>query len=219
MLRRGVDVAPDAFGDQLDELLGYLAEDGTPRSPRPASIVAIPVNVPPPDIFVLSSSDHGAGVAAKRGLGFAFAHHMSPLDTVSQIARYRASFEPSKFRKEPYAIASMSVICAETDEAAGALASSGRLALVRMMQGQRDLPLASVEEARAYVFDDEELAVLAAFETHAVVGGPGHVRAKLRAFIRASDVDEIMVLTLVHDVEARRRSYSLVAEILAGLVL
>lgn len=216
-LRRDLQIGPERFEEQLRELLDFLTEAGGPRPARPSNVVAIPAGVPAPEIFILSSSDHGASVAGANGLGLAFAHHMNPADAISEISRYRALFRPSSLRSRPYTIASMSVIVAESDARADALASSARLALVRMMQGQRDLPLASEEEASSYAFDDEERAVLAAFEPSAVIGGPARVRALLEAFVAASGVDEIMIVTNVHDHAARCESYSRAAEIVASL--
>ncbi len=216
-LRRGLDLGPEVFPEQLRSLISLLSERRGPRPPRPADIIAVPAGVGSPELFLLSSSDYGAAVAGELGLGFAFAHHMSPRDAVSEIARYRAAFRPSQFLATPYAIASMNVIVGSSDEEATELASSGRLALLRMMQGQRDLPLPSVEEALAYPYDDDERAVLAAFAPNALVGSQAQVRAELCAFVEASRVDEIMVLAMIHDAEARRRSLGRVAEIVRTL--
>ncbi|HUR18720.1 MAG TPA: hypothetical protein VMZ51_07275 [Acidimicrobiales bacterium] len=45
-----------------------------------------------------------------------------------------------------------------------------------------------------------------------VLGDPAKVRAALLAIAEAFGVDELVVLTVCHDPEARRRSYELVAE-------
>lgn len=216
-LRRNAPIGPEHFEEQLSELLALFDETEAPRPARPSSVIAIPAGVPSPKVFILSSSDHGAGLASERGLGFAFAHHMSNTEAASEIRRYRALFRPSRFAARPYAIVSMSVIVAETEERAQALAASGRVALVRMMQGQRDLPLPSMEEALAYPFDEEERAVLAAFEPNAVVGSAADVRERLATFVEESGVDEIMIMTMIHDHAARCESYTRAAEIVASL--
>ena len=50
----------------------------------------------------------------------------------------------------------------------------------------------------------------------AFAGTPNAVVARLTETAAALDVDEVVVLTTVHDAEARRRSYALLAEA-AGL--
>ena len=44
-----------------------------------------------------------------------------------------------------------------------------------------------------------------------MVGSPATVRAGLEALARDYDAEEVMVVTIVHDHEARRRSYELIA--------
>ena len=45
-----------------------------------------------------------------------------------------------------------------------------------------------------------------------VVGGPESVHRRLSDMAAAHEVDELVVVTLVHDPAARRRSYELLAE-------
>ncbi|MFN5452816.1 MAG: LLM class flavin-dependent oxidoreductase, partial [Bradyrhizobium sp.] len=44
------------------------------------------------------------------------------------------------------------------------------------------------------------------------VGSPATVRAKLDPMIAASQADELMVITAIFDHDARKRSYSLLAD-------
>ncbi len=46
-----------------------------------------------------------------------------------------------------------------------------------------------------------------------VVGAPEQVRSRLEALVRAHQADELVVLTITHDLPARLRSYELVAEV------
>ncbi|APR86568.1 Luciferase-like monooxygenase [Minicystis rosea] len=207
--------APPSAADisaQIDALCGYLDAETTPREPFSTSIIAAPMGVDSPDLWMLGSSDAGASFAAERGLGFAFAHHFNPHQAVEMMQAYRRDFRPSARRSTPYAILAVSVVCAESDAAAEGLASSNDLAGVRMAQGKRDLPLPSVEEALAHTYDeDEENLRLLHREWH-VVGGVDRVRETLRALVEATGADELMVMTHVHDHAARLRSYTLLAE-------
>src|SRR5512141_1258340 len=71
-LRRTLASDPDAFPQDVHELMGYFA-------PAPgAAIRAVPgagLHVP---IYILGSSTFGALVAARMGLPFAFASHFAP---------------------------------------------------------------------------------------------------------------------------------------------
>jgi luciferase family oxidoreductase group 1 len=213
-LRRGEAFTSDDFPPLLEELLSYLAPDDVPRPPFSTNTIAIPANVPAPELYVLSSSGFGAQVAARRGLGLAFAHHMNPRDAVEAVKRYRASFEPSDHRSVPYAIMSVGVVCASDAAEARELAAAGELAMLRFAQGKRDLPLPSVEEAAAHSWDADENALRRMYRRAPIVGDVDRVAGALRTLVEQSGVDELMLLTMTHDQAARRRSYALVAEAL-----
>jgi luciferase family oxidoreductase group 1 len=226
-LRRSRDApGPDAFPQQLAELVGYLDEEGPPRPAFSPTIRAIPVNVPSPELWLLGSGDSGGAVlAAERGLGFAFAHYMNPEDAVGVLRRYREAFVPSPRRPAPWAILAVAVVCAEDDASAEALAASSELSMVWFLQGIRDRPLPSVEEALAYRYDEHEQALVGGnrarpgepvgLDSHRLVGGAPRVRERLLALVESSGADEVMVRTPVHDPAARKRSYELLARALA----
>jgi luciferase family oxidoreductase group 1 len=205
----------DDFPERLGELEEYLADDASPRASFSGTIRAIPTNVPPPEMWLLGSGDAGSALlAAERGLGFAYAHHINPADAIPALRGYRSAFVPSLARPTPWAILAVGVVCAETDREAEELASSGALAMVRFFQGDRDRPLPSVEEARAHVFDEYEESLRVGRRQSTLVGGVARVGEELKALVTASGADEVMVLTHVHSHEARKRSYALVAEAL-----
>ena len=215
-LRRSREaLAVDDFPEQLAELTRYLDDEGPPRTGFTGTIRAIPTNVPPPELWLLGSSDAGGGlIAAERGLGFGYAHHINPEDSVRVMRRYRESFVPSPRRREPWAVLALAAVCAETDAAAERLASSSELAMVRFLQGVRDLPLPTVEEALAHRYDAHEQALLASRGPNLFVGGVARLRERLRALVDATGADEVMVLTHVHEHAARKRSYELLVEAL-----
>ena len=215
-LRRSREaLAVDDFPEQLAELVGYLDDDEPPRAGFSGTIRAIPTNVPSPELWLLGSSEAGGALlAAEHGFGFAFAHHINPDDSVRVLRRYREAFVPSPGRREPWAILALAVICAESDAAAERLASSSELAMVRFLQGIRDRPLPSVDEALAYRYDAHEEALRVGRRAHLLVGGVARVRERLGALAAASGADEVMVLTHVHEHAARKRSYELVAQAL-----
>lgn len=213
-LRRGVHTDPDAFPAQLDALLDHFASDEVPRPAFHPSIVAIPTVTATPELFVLSSSGFGAEVAARYGLGLAFAQHMNPGDAVSIVQRYRKTFTPSPHRPSPYAIVSVSVVCADTRAEAEHLRLSGELAMLRFSQGRRDLPFPTPETAAAHAWTDEQQNLRALFREAPVVGDVDEVASRLSRLAAESGADELMLLTLVHDQVARRRSYERLAETL-----
>ncbi len=121
----------------------------------------------------------------------------------------------SATRRAPWAILALAVVCAKSDADAARLAASGELAMVRSLQGMRDFPMPSVEEALAHEYDEVEEALRAGRGVPVVVGGVARVRERIAELVEASGADEVMVLTHVHEHAARKKSYELVAR--AGL--
>ncbi len=203
----------EGFPQQLDELMTFLAFEPDPTA-RFGPIKAVPIGVKPPPLFLLGSGLEGAEIAARLGVGFAFAHHIVPEHFTAAIRHYRERFQPSAWSSAPYAILATAVVCAASDDATEDLLRCLEVSFLRFGQGLRDLPFPSVEEARAYSFDAEELAFRDAGRGRIVAGGPERVRDALAAMIEASAADELMVTTTIHDHEERKRSYARLAEML-----
>jgi luciferase family oxidoreductase group 1 len=144
-------------------------------------------------------------------MGFAFAHHFASYDAVAALTNYRTRFKPSGWRTTPHGILAVAVVAAETDAEAERLASSMDLNRLRRDRGQY-LPLSSVEEALSYPYTDSERASITRNRSRLFVGSPATLMQKLQPMITESKADELMIITAVYDHEARKRSYSLLAE-------
>ncbi len=144
-------------------------------------------------------------------MGFAFAHHFASYDAVAAMTTYRAHFRPSRWRAAPHAILAVAVVTAETDAEAERLGSSMDLNRLRRDRGQY-LPLPSPEEALAYSYTATDLTSIARNRARFFVGSPATVMQKLQPLITACQPDELMVISAIFDHEARKRSYSLLAE-------
>ena len=207
-LRRSREhLGADGFPEQLGELLALLTTDPDPLV-RFGPLKAVPTGVEPPELYLLGASEESASAAARLGLGYAYAHHFDPNGAEVALLRYRAEFLPCRrLRASPHAIVAVAVACGESDAHADELASSSDLSWVRFGQGLRDLPLPSVEEARAYAFDVEEEQIRRANRARVIVGGTERVGEALRALVSRTKADEIMVTANLHDHEERKRSY------------
>ncbi|HEY8076387.1 MAG TPA: LLM class flavin-dependent oxidoreductase [Labilithrix sp.] len=214
-LRRSRELlGAEGFPEQLDELLRLLTHDPDPNVPFNA-IKAVPTGVPPPEVWLLGSGGDGATLAARRGLGFAFAHHFDPSATIPSLAIYRDGFRAPPWNAEPQVIVATAAICGDDDAHADRLASSGELAWLRFGQGVRDLPLPTPEEALAYAWDEVEEQHRAATRGRQIRGGPARVADALRALAESTGASELMITTHVHDHEERKRSYARIVRALA----
>jgi luciferase family oxidoreductase group 1 len=199
--------APDDFPEQLAELLAYL-DDGLPPDHPFARLAALPGAPERPEPWLLGSSPQSAVWAAQLGLPYAFADFINPAGA-EMAAVYRDRFQPSARLDRPYVCASVSVVCADTDEEAHRLAASGRMTL-RMLRQGRPIPVPPPDKALRYLSDAGASAT--ASGRRGIVGSPGKVRAGLESVAAEYQADETMVVTITYDHAARRRSYELVAE-------
>jgi len=202
-------LSADDFPAQLDELLGFFAGEFPEGHPF-RRVRAVPEDAGTPDIWLLGSSDFSARLAAEQGLAFAFAHHINPLPAVEALRLYHELFRPSAYLSEPRSLIAVSAICAETDEAADELARSADLTWLRFAQGMLG-PLPTVAEATSYPYTEEERAVVRMNRARTFVGSPASVRERLSRLAAEAGVGELMLTTMTHSHEARRRSYELLA--------
>jgi len=206
-LRRSVaGLSAEEFPQQLSQLLGFF------RGAVPG-LVAVPAEGNEPPVWLLGSSGYSAQVAGLLGLPFAFAHHFSSQNTLPALELYRDSFRPGAL-EEPYAMVCASVLVADDDRAARDLALPGGLSFLRLRGGTPG-PVPSVEEAHAYPYSARERAFVEDRLDSQVIGGPATVRAGLQSLLDATQADELMLTTLVHDPADRLRSYELLAELRA----
>lgn len=209
--RRREALTIDDFPEQMAELLAFLSGEFPADHPF-RRVRAIPEGVGLPAIWLLGSSDFSARLAAELGVAFAFAHHINPSPAVHALTLYRERFRPSANLAAPLSMLASSIVCAQTDEEADELARSADLTLLRFAQGKYGGQIPSVAEANAYPYSADEMEVVSANRGRLLVGSPTAVREQLWRLAAETGVEEIMVTTMTHDHEARRRSYELLAE-------
>jgi luciferase family oxidoreductase group 1 len=201
-------LAADDFTEQYAELRGYV-EGFAPGHPF-TGITAMPTGVPLPPVWVLGSSDHGARVAAELGTGYAYAGHFGTLDPAEPVAAYRSAFRPSAHRSAPHALLSVAVVVAADADRAAALARAATLATVRLRLGA-PAPLPTPEEADAHRWTLAERNTAGRLGEHLVVGTGEQVARRLADLALRTGVDELLVVTNVHDPAERAASYELLA--------
>jgi luciferase family oxidoreductase group 1 len=166
-----------------------------------------------PPVWLLGSSDYSAAVAAVLGTGFSFAHFINPAMGDAVVKQYRDTFKPSPTLAQPDANVGVGVVVADTSDEALRLASSVRLWRRRLMRGDPG-PVPTIEEA-LHELGPAALERPRDNERRLIIGNPDEVRVELEELAESYGVDELIVLTIVHDHPARVRSYELLAEAFA----
>lgn len=208
---RGQQRSVDDFPQQLVELLAFLHCDFPAK--HPFSRIRVSPDMPGmPEVWLLGSSLWSASAAAQLGLPYAFAHFIDPHPTRAALEHYFARFTPSKDLSAPRAILALGVVCADTREEAERLLLSARLFRRRIRQGDIR-PIPTPEEAIAELGAEPRPPASEFGEwPRYVVGAPEEVRDQLVDMASVLHVDELMVVTVVHDHRARMRSYELLAK-------
>jgi len=198
------------FGEQIADLAAYV-HDAVPADHPFSDVRAMPAGPSAPDIWLLGSSDQSAAYAAHFGLAFAFAHFINPVGGQMVMRAYKQYFRASEYLPEPTGAVGISVICAETAERAEELAGSIHLWRLKNETGHPG-PVPSLEEVRSYPYTDHDRAIIERNRGRTIVGDPATCRARLEEMAQAYDVDEMIVVTIVHDQAGRFRSYELLAK-------
>lgn len=212
--------SPDDFPEQLTELLAYF-QNALPPHHQFAKLSQLPGRPEVPDVWLLGSSPQSGVWAAELGLPYAFADFINP-GGADIVARYRAELrtqnsdrrtqnpEPETRNPLPSVIVCVWALCADTDEEAARLGASARMAFAKMLQGQ-SIPVPPVDEAVQFLAANGSAADALVRRRRWIVGAPDTVRAGLEAVADEYGADEVMIVTITHDHEARRRSYALIA--------
>jgi luciferase family oxidoreductase group 1 len=202
-LRRNPNSA-ERFPQDVLELQAYFA--GESRVPGVDAIPGKGSNVP---LYILGSSMFGATLAAALGLPYAFASHFAPQMLEAAVAAYRREFRPSAQLDQPYVIAGVNVIAADTPDAAGENLEAVRRNLAIGLFG-RGQPF--TEDLADSLLAGGAGAHVDTMLTYTALGTPGEVREYLDGFIARSGADELIVAHQAASTEARLRSVSLLAE-------
>lgn len=202
--------AAQDFPKEVLKLQAYLSADNYTSHVR-----AIPgegLDIP---IWILGSSTDSARLAAALGLPYAFASHFAPAQFMTAINLYRQNFKPSEHLSEPYVLACVNVVAADTDQDANRLITSLYQMFMGIVTGKRRLLQPPVDDMNDIwdVYEEEQVGQMLACT---FVGNKETLKTDLQLFLDQTGVDEIMATSHIFDHTARLRSYELIAEVFKG---
>lgn len=205
------DTAAENFPAQVRDLLAWLSGAPLIENHPFRGIIAQPTGATTPEVWVLGSSDYGAQVAAYFGLPYCFAHFITEGRGAQEaLDLYRAQYRPSERHPAPHPALCVWAVAADTEEEASRLFTSRELQRLRRDRGEFTA-LPSPEEAMAYPYSEADRARMERRRARSFWGTAATVGAKLRVLGAEAGVEEIAVLTTLHDPVARRHSYMLLA--------
>ena len=195
--------------------------DPTVRPAAPGRVRAIPGEGTDPDAWILGSSVNGARVAGTLGLPFAVASHFAPAQAEAAITTYRGHFgdfaadagaRPLSRDGKPHVAAGVNAVVAPSRAEADRLFTTAMAAAARVVGGRPGPLDRPDDDPRAWraLAPGREDAVEASMGL-SFVGTPDAVASGIRELAARWGLEEVLVVTYVHDAAARRRSYELLA--------
>ena len=196
----------EQFPRQIVELQRYFSSEN-----RDALVRAIPGEGCDIPIYILGSSTDSAWLAADLGLPYAFAAHFAPEMMESAFKIYHEHYQPSEKFPNPYTIACVNGMAADTDEEAERISSTLYITFLNLIRNVREPYSPPVDDMDA-IWNPAEKAHLLQKLKYSFKGSKGSVQQQMTDFQERFQVDELMVASHIFDHEARKKSYEIIRE-------
>lgn len=191
------------FPRQIFELQTYFSADNSKSAVR-----AIPgegQNIP---IYILGSSTDSAYLAAELGLPYAFAGHFAPEMMREAFYIYSENFQPSEYLQQPYIIACVNGIAAETEDEAKILSTTLYQAFLNIIRNDRK-PFPPPSKDMDKIWNPMEKAAILQKLKYSFIGNPKSIEQQIKEFQETFHVDELMITSHIYNQEAKLKSYEI----------
>lgn len=198
------------YSDLIDELTQFL--HGTvPEDELFSKINPSPLPQLPPKLWLLGTSKRSAELAVEKKMAYAFGHFMTDFDGIEIVNNYREKYYHQN-EEDPEVIVAVHVICAETTEAAHELAKSTLAWSQMQAKDSTDLRVPSIQEVDDYKWTEEDIEKMEEKKANMVIGSPEIVAENLYRIAEEYAADELMIVTITHEPEAKFKSYELIVD-------
>ncbi|MCH7403033.1 LLM class flavin-dependent oxidoreductase [Belliella kenyensis] len=200
-----------AFPEELEKIQRYFSADN--KTSKVRATIAEGTDVP---IFILGSSTDSAHLAAKKGLPYAFASHFATSHLLNALNIYRNEFQPSTLLSNPYTMAGVNIIIADTDEEAERQFTTLIRMFLGVLSGNRQglqPPGEMTDELRSLLSHPSVAQML----KYAFVGSKETVKKQVKNFLKETKVDELIAVMNTYHLEDRLKSAEYFAEIMGEI--
>lgn len=200
-----------SFPNEVQKIQDYFSIDNATEKVRANVAEGVPV-----PLYILGSSTDSAHLAAKKGLPYAFASHFACSQLTQALEIYRRDFKASEDLANPYVLAGVNIIVADTDEEAVRISTSMYTMVFNLLTGKKDIMQPPFEMTDVLGQMIEQPAVQQMMK-YAFIGSKQTVKKEIKAFMEATEADELIAATNIYAVEDRLKSCKLFAEIMIEL--
>jgi luciferase family oxidoreductase group 1 len=203
--------AAQAFPQEVAKIQNYFSPAN--KNAKVRASIAEGTDVP---LYILGSSTDSAHLAAKKGLPYAFASHFASTYLFQALKIYHEEFQPSEFLKQPHTIVGVNVFVADTDEEAESLFTTLIRMFLGVLTGAKDAlqpPTELTEELKQLLQHPSLQQML----KYSFVGSKQTVKTQIQAFLKETQVNELIVVSTTYALEDRIKSVKLFAEIMTEI--
>ena len=196
------------FPDEIKQIQQYFSTENKDSKVR--ATVAEGVEVP---LYVLGSSTDSAHLAARLGLPYAFASHFATTHLFEALNIYYNEFQPSKYLSEPYSMAGVNVMIADSEKEAEKMSTSLIRMFLNVLTGKSDY----LQEPTEMTDDLREMAQHPTFQQmlkYTFAGTKERVKESTEEFLAKTGVNELIIVSNMYDQDDRVKSYKLFSEIM-----
>lgn len=200
--------AAQSFPNEVEKIERYFSLEN--KTSKVRATIAEGTDVP---LYILGSSTDSAHLAAAKGLPYAFASHFASTYLLQALKIYRQEFRPSEALQQPYTLAGVNVIVADTDEEAEQLFTSLIRMFVGVLTGAREPlqpPTPLTEDLKEVLQHPSVHQML----KYSFVGSKATVKKGITSFLAQADVDELITVSTMYDINARLKSTRLFSEVM-----
>lgn len=199
------------FEREVRDILRYLGDEEGQGEVR--AFPGLGTHVP---VLILGSSTGSAKIAANLGLPYAFGAQFSPEVMEEALAIYRENFRPSAYLQEPYVIAAINVIAADSMEEAAFIAASHLQVYIDIYTNNLSQLIPPTKDFLESLSQDE-LEILHHRLGYTIMGDEETIRREVINFQQAYQVDEIIAISNIYELEKEIRSYEIFKQVSEAL--
>lgn len=205
------------YEEAIEDTMLYLTEK-LDKAHRFYPVTANPKINSTPDMYLLSSGESSAQLAARLGIGYTFglfpffgSEKMIAGPAAAKL--YRKQFKPSQLLDKPNVIIAPFVAIADTKEEAELLGKVLDVWLLGKESFASFKQFPSIETATQYALTEEDRGRINEQRKHFIVGDKMMVKEQTDQLITAYDADEVLFIPLLPGVDRRKRAYELLADL------
>ncbi|MGB0391201.1 MAG: LLM class flavin-dependent oxidoreductase [Salibacteraceae bacterium] len=200
-----------SFPKEVQKIQNYFSVENATSKVRANVAEGVPV-----PLYILGSSTASARLAAEKGLPYAFASHFASAQLIDAFEIYHRDFQPSNVLEQPFTIAGISIIIADSDAEAEFLSTSYYERVIGLLTGVRGQMIAPFEMSDQLREVIKQPAVQQ-MTKYAFIGSKQTVKKRIKDFIETTQADELIAISNVYSTQDRIKSFTLFAEIMSEL--